>query len=86
MCVAIFPMHTQTQWLYHLVPFGAAYFIISMKLIYIYRAISTSLAGMTMAVPSAGRYKNFQNLICCLQLICNMNIVFAQIVLTLYIM
>ena len=27
MCVATFPKHMQTQWLYHLVPFGIAYFI-----------------------------------------------------------
>ena len=41
------------------------------------------MAGMTMAIPSTARYKNYQILYnYCLRLICDIiNIVFAQIVL-----
>ena len=68
MCVATFPKHTRTQKFYRLVPFGIAYFIIRINIhikvstySYIYRAISTGMAGMTMAIPSTARYKKLSN-------------------------
>ena len=52
-----FPIQRQTRWLYHLVPFIVAYVILNINILFkvstyvcIYRAISTSMAGMAMAI------------------------------------